>query len=97
VDFHEIRYAGDVTEDDPDATFFNLVASAIPKWRTFKLLRLVQRNPLITFDNEVSKSENHLWTLCIYEEQKDGFVCKNENLNVDTFVVPKVTAMPLVM
>jgi hypothetical protein len=28
---------------------FNLVASAIPKWRTFELLRCVQRNPLITF------------------------------------------------
>jgi hypothetical protein len=30
--------------------FFNLVASVIPKCRTFKLLRWVQRNPLITFE-----------------------------------------------
>jgi hypothetical protein len=28
----------------------NLVASAIPKWRTSKLLRWVQRNPVITFE-----------------------------------------------
>jgi hypothetical protein len=43
-------YAGDAIEDDLDATFFNLIASAIPKWRTFKLLRWVQRNPLIIFE-----------------------------------------------
>jgi hypothetical protein len=30
--------------------FLNLVASAIPKWRIFKLLKWVQRNPLITFE-----------------------------------------------
>jgi hypothetical protein len=30
--------------------FLNLVASTIPKWLTFKLLRWVQRNPLITFE-----------------------------------------------
>jgi hypothetical protein len=29
--------------------FFNLVASAVPRWRTINLLRWVQRNPLITF------------------------------------------------
>jgi hypothetical protein len=34
----------------PRSHIFNLVASAIPKWRTFKLLRRVQRNPLITFE-----------------------------------------------
>jgi hypothetical protein len=44
-------YTGDAIEDDLDATFFNLIASAIPKWRTFKLLRWVQRNPLITFES----------------------------------------------
>jgi hypothetical protein len=49
-DFHEIWYAGDANEDDLDATFFNLIASAIPKWRTSKLLRWAQRNPLITFE-----------------------------------------------
>jgi hypothetical protein len=29
---------------------FYLVASAIPNWRTFKHLRWVQRNPLLTFE-----------------------------------------------
>jgi hypothetical protein len=29
--------------------FFNLVASASPKWWTFKFLRWVHRNPLISF------------------------------------------------
>jgi hypothetical protein len=37
-------------EDYLDATVFNLVASAIPKWWTFKLLRWVQRKPLINFE-----------------------------------------------
>jgi hypothetical protein len=38
-------------EDDLDANFFfNLVASAIPKLLTFKLLRWVLRNLLITFE-----------------------------------------------
>jgi hypothetical protein len=50
VDFHEIWYAGDAIGDDLDTTFFNLLSLAIPKWQTFKLLRWVQRNPLITFD-----------------------------------------------
>jgi hypothetical protein len=50
VDFHEIWQAGDAIKDDLDVTFFNHVASAIPKWRTFKRLRWVQRNPLITFE-----------------------------------------------
>jgi hypothetical protein len=40
----------DVIEDDLDATFFNIAASVIPNWQTFKLLRWVQRNPLITFE-----------------------------------------------
>jgi hypothetical protein len=51
VDFHEIWYVGDAIEGDLDATFFNLVFSAIPKWRTFKLLRWVQLlNRLVDLD-----------------------------------------------
>jgi hypothetical protein len=50
VDCHEIWQAGVAIEDDLDATIFNLTASAIPKWRVFKLLRWMQRNPLITFE-----------------------------------------------
>jgi hypothetical protein len=50
VDFHESLEAGDAIEDDLEATFFNHVASVILTWQTFKLLRYVQRNPLITFE-----------------------------------------------
>jgi hypothetical protein len=50
VDFHEIRWACDTIEDDLDTTFFNLVASVIPKWQMFKLLRWVPRNTLLTFE-----------------------------------------------
>jgi hypothetical protein len=50
VDFHEIWYEGDAIEDNLEATFFNLVASTNPKWRTFKLLRWVQRNLLLNFE-----------------------------------------------
>jgi hypothetical protein len=34
VDFDEIRQTSDAIEGDLYATFFNLVASAIAKWRT---------------------------------------------------------------
>jgi hypothetical protein len=50
VDFHEIWYTGDAIEYDLDAVFSTLVASVIPKWGTFKLLRWVQRNTLITIE-----------------------------------------------
>jgi hypothetical protein len=36
---------GDAIEDNLNAIFSNPVASNIPKWRTFKLLRWVQKNP----------------------------------------------------
>jgi hypothetical protein len=55
VDFREILHA---IEGNLDAIFFfNLVASAIPKLRTFKLLRWVQRNPLINFNRLVDLDE----------------------------------------
>jgi hypothetical protein len=41
VHFREIWYAGAAIQGDLNVTFFNLVASAIPKWWTFKLLRWV--------------------------------------------------------
>jgi hypothetical protein len=37
-----IMYGGDATEGDLDATYFNPVASTIPKLRAFKLLRWMQ-------------------------------------------------------
>jgi hypothetical protein len=39
VDLAEIVHGGDDVEDDIDSILLNLVASTIPKWRTFKLLR----------------------------------------------------------
>jgi hypothetical protein len=50
--FRDIWYAGYVIEDDLDATFFNLVASAIPKWWTFNLMMCVQKQ----------KRLNKFWT-----------------------------------
>jgi hypothetical protein len=41
VGLDEILYGGDDIEDDLDYILFNPVASAIPEWRTFKLLRCV--------------------------------------------------------
>jgi hypothetical protein len=41
VDLDGILYRTDDTEDDLDFILFNAVASTIPKWRTFKLLRWV--------------------------------------------------------
>jgi hypothetical protein len=38
----EILYGGDDIEDDLESMLLNPVASTIPKWRTFKLLRWVQ-------------------------------------------------------
>jgi hypothetical protein len=46
VDLDEILY-----EDDLDSMLFNPVASAISKWRTFKILRRVQfLNELVDVD-----------------------------------------------
>jgi hypothetical protein len=39
VDLDETLYGGDAIEDDLNSILFNTVASAIPKWRMFKLLR----------------------------------------------------------
>jgi hypothetical protein len=40
VDFREIWLAGADIQDDLNVTYFNLVASAILKWRTFKLFEV---------------------------------------------------------
>jgi hypothetical protein len=51
VDLEEILYGGDDNEDDLDSILFNAVASTIPKWQTFKLLRWVQLlNQLVDLD-----------------------------------------------
>jgi hypothetical protein len=51
VDLDEILYGGDDIEGDLDFILFNSVASTIPKWRTFKLLRWLQiLNRLVDLD-----------------------------------------------
>jgi hypothetical protein len=51
VDFDEIFYGGDGIEYYLDSILFNRVASIIPKWWTFKLLRWLQLwNRLVDFD-----------------------------------------------
>jgi hypothetical protein len=40
---------------------FNPVVSTIPKWGTFKLLRQVQRNPLLTFEHISGFGRNFVW------------------------------------
>jgi hypothetical protein len=42
VDSDEILCGGDEIEDDLETIFYNAIASTIPKWQTFKLLRWVQ-------------------------------------------------------
>jgi hypothetical protein len=42
VDLDEMLHGGDDVEDDIDSILLILVASIIPKWRTFKLLRWAQ-------------------------------------------------------
>jgi hypothetical protein len=42
VDLNYILYGGDDIEGDLDAMLFNLVASTVPKWLTFKLLSWVK-------------------------------------------------------
>jgi hypothetical protein len=43
VDLDEILYGGDDVEDNIDSILLNIIASTIPKWWMFKLLRWVQR------------------------------------------------------
>jgi hypothetical protein len=51
VDLDEILYGGDDVEDDIDSILLTLIASVIPKWRTFNLLRSAQPlNRLVDLD-----------------------------------------------
>jgi hypothetical protein len=51
--FHELQYGGYVIEGDLNAIIFNPVASNIPKWRTFKLLRWIQNLHQSTWDHAI--------------------------------------------
>jgi hypothetical protein len=51
MDLYEILYGDDDTEVDLESILLNLVASTIPKWRTFELLRWAQLlNRLVYLD-----------------------------------------------
>jgi hypothetical protein len=50
MDLDETLYGLDAIKDSLESILLNPVDSAVPKWRTFKFLRRVQRNPLITFE-----------------------------------------------
>jgi hypothetical protein len=56
VQFHEIQHGGHATEGEVDAVIFNLVASTVPKWKTFKLLRWTQ--------NLYQSAREHYWSFC---------------------------------
>jgi hypothetical protein len=57
VDFHEIHYGGHVIEDDLGAIIFNPVASDIPRWQTFMLLKLTQNFHQSTRDHEIVRAD----------------------------------------
>jgi hypothetical protein len=59
VDLDEILYGGD--EIKMTSVPSNPVHSTIPKWRTFKLLRWVQRNLFITFELISGFKLNFVW------------------------------------
>jgi tryptophan 2,3-dioxygenase len=78
VDLDEILYGGDGIEDDHDYILFNAVASTIPKWLTFKVLRWVQiLNRLVDLDKmyecresrHISSSQNFLLIIIILLEK----------------------------
>jgi hypothetical protein len=51
MDLDEILYGHDDIEDELESILLNSVASTISKWRTFKLLRMVQLlNRLVDLD-----------------------------------------------
>jgi hypothetical protein len=62
VDLDEILYGSDDIEGDLDSILFNAVASTIPKWRTFKLLRWVQLlDRLVDLDEIFYGGDGKLW------------------------------------
>jgi hypothetical protein len=53
VDFCEIQWGGHAIEGDLDAVLFDPVPSTIPKWRTFKRPRWMQKLHQSTWDHEI--------------------------------------------
>jgi hypothetical protein len=64
VDLDEILYGSDYIEDNLDSMLFNAVASTVPKWRTFKLLRWVQvLNRLVDVDEILYEGDGIVYCL----------------------------------
>jgi hypothetical protein len=65
--FNEIQQGGHATEDDLEAAAVNPVASNIPNWRTFELLRRMQNFQQSTWDHNIlcadSSSEDEQLTI----------------------------------
>jgi energy-converting hydrogenase Eha subunit F len=63
VDIREIWWAGSAIQADLAITVLNPVASTIPKWRTFKLLRWVhplnRLDEILYFDNGIKGDLHH--------------------------------------
>jgi hypothetical protein len=79
--FYEIQYGGHAIERDLDSTRFIPVASTIPKWRMFKLLRWMQNFPQSMRDHETLFADRLIirgWTTF----NKTIFV-KEKNSNVE--------------
>jgi hypothetical protein len=53
VECHEIQQGDHATEDDIDTIFSNPVASTVPKWQTFKLLRWMRNLNKSTWDHDI--------------------------------------------
>jgi hypothetical protein len=77
VDIDEILYGGDGVEYYQNYILFNPVASTIPKWCTFKLLRLVLLLKLFVDLDEILYEDN-------IEDDLDSIL-----FNPATSIIPK--------
>jgi hypothetical protein len=57
VDFHRIQYRCQAIESDLNDIIFNPIASTIPKWHTFRLLKWMQNLHQSTWDHETLYSD----------------------------------------
>jgi hypothetical protein len=60
VDLYKIQEEGHAIEDNLDAVLSNPIPSAIPKWRTFKLLRWMQNFHQSTWEHEILYTDRYL-------------------------------------
>jgi hypothetical protein len=72
---YEIQLGGHAIEGGLDAVLFNPVPLTIPKWRTFKLLRLMQNLHQSTWDHEI-----------LYIDRSS----KDEQLFIRSFLLKKI-------